>query len=231
MKREKLAYGDIFYLELPCKKYVIGKVLFDIEKQCTEKDIELENESYLRSLRYDKCQLIEMYKGIYDNPNDIQKFETLIPRLFVYGIDSKGSRFFGPTGLPYGIVAHEKVDYTKVEFPEVVGRTYGHVRLLRGELPLIIEDEYSFDEESLEGFPVRFGAEHIDPMADLCLYMQGRADLIVGEFYNEDGLNDQDLLYHPALRKKLYKIVGADPDKSYYELALGHGYDLGRFYK
>ena len=223
MKKKKLTYGDIFYLELPNKKYVVGKVLFDVEKQCDREDIVVEYENYLDS--FGGCQLIEMYKGIYDNPNDIQKFEVLIPRVFVYNIDSRAN------SLPYGIVAHEKIDYTKVEFPEVVGRTCGSVRLLRGELPFAIEDDYSFDEKDLGGFPVAYGAEFPMVIAKMCLYMQGREDLIVGEFYRQNGLKDKDLLYHPELRKKLYKRVGADPDKSYYELALSQGYDLGRFYK
>jgi hypothetical protein len=224
-KRKKLTHGDIFYLELPCKKYVIGKVLFDVEKQSNEKSIIFENETYMNTFRRNCCQLIEMYKGIYDQPNDIQKIEVLIPRVFVYGIDSKANN------LPYGILAHEKIDYTKVEFPEVIGDSYEAIRLMRGELPLIIEDSYSFDEEDLGGFPVSYGAEQIEVVTNICLYIQGREDLIIGGFYRKNGLKDRDLLYHPELRRKLYKRVGADPNKSYYELALSQGYDLSRFYE
>ena len=223
-KYKKVTYGDIFYFELPNKKYVVGRVLFDMEKQCAEKGLAFEDESYLSAFRDYECQLIEMYKGIYDNPNDIQIFEPLIPRVIVYGVDTDLNN------LPYGVLTNEKVDYTKVEFPEKVGNTCGFVRLLRGELPLAIEDTYSFDEEFLEGFRVCFGAEYPAVIPNICLYMQGREDLIVGKFYARNGLNDWDLLYHPELRRKLYQRIGEDPDKSYYELALSHGYDLGRFY-
>ena len=221
-KYKKVTYGDIFYFELPNKKYVVGKVLFDVQKQCDREDIVVEYENYMSS--FGGCQLIEMYKGIYDNPNDIQKFETLIPRVFAYNIDTKANT------LPYGILAQEKIDYTKVEFPEVLGMVYG-VRLLRGELAFFIEDDYIFDEEEENlGFPISYGAEYPVVIAKMCLYMQGREDLIFGEFYRKDGLKDRDLLYHPELRRKLYKRVGEDPNKSYYDLALSHGYDLGRFY-
>ncbi len=56
-KKIRITYGDIFWLELPCKKYVAGKILFDVEKQSAEKGIDFENESYMNTFRSDCCQI------------------------------------------------------------------------------------------------------------------------------------------------------------------------------
>ncbi|MDR1370956.1 MAG: hypothetical protein LBJ72_12665 [Dysgonamonadaceae bacterium] len=218
-KKKELTYGDLFYLELPNSKYVAGRVLFDVEKQCSKDGIVVEHENYMDL--FGGCQLIEMYKGIYDNLNDIQTFEILIPRVFVFNIDSKSNE------LPYGILRHEEIDYTKVEFPENIGDSHEKIRLMRGELHFILHDIYEeypeYDLFPTSQFPIT--------IAKMCLFMQGRKDMIVGEFYDEEGLKDCDLLYHAELREKLYQKIGEDPNKSYYQLAKEHGYDLGRFYK
>jgi hypothetical protein len=194
-------------------------VLFDVEKQGTKPGIIVGYDNYLSS--FGGCQLIEMYKGIYDTPDAIKVFEVLIPRVFVYNIDSKANK------LPWGKIGEEKIDYTKVEFPEVIGNFYGEVRLLLGELNFIL---HSYTNALDSG--IAYGEEYPEFIADLCLYLQGRKDLIEDfhEAYYEDGINRHDLLYHPELREKLYKEIGEDPNKSYYELAKEKGFDLGRFY-
>ena len=40
-----------------------------------------------------------------------------------------------------------------------------------------------------------------------------------------------DLRFAPEKREEIYKQIGEDMNQSYYELALKHGHDLGRFYQ
>ena len=40
----------------------------------------------------------------------------------------------------------------------------------------------------------------------------------------------RDFRFYPEYRKEVYGIIGEDPNQSYYELALKHGFDLARFY-
>jgi len=215
---KKLSTGDIFYLKTQTEnKYIFGRVLFDVDEQYFNSGNKIDEESYFDT--YEECQLIEVYKGIYDTLNVPSTLEVLIPRVFVVKIDSKSNK------LKWGKVGHQDVDFYKVEFPEVVGDSYGEARLMRGELyyKTNIKDPIEYPN-ILPGF------EYPVVVLDASLALQDRDDLIDGEYYPQS-LTDLDLYYHPKVRQEIYQDLGINPDKSYYELSKEMGFDLAKFYE
>ncbi|MCQ9637308.1 Imm26 family immunity protein [Chryseobacterium sp. WG23] len=213
---KKLEVGDIFNLKLENKNlFIFGRVLFDVDSQL--KKSKANDENYFTT--YAGCHLIEIYKGIYDSPNLPDSMEVLIPRVFVFKIDSKAN------SLKWEVAGHHKVDVKNIEFPEVVGNAYNEVRLMRGELyfKTAIKDPIQYPG-------VLPAPEYPVVILDASLGLQGREDLIDGDYYDES-LTDLDLLYHPDERKQIYSDLNLDPDKSYYELSKEMGFDLARFYK
>ncbi|MCJ8155725.1 hypothetical protein MKJ01_18375 [Chryseobacterium sp. SSA4.19] len=90
MNKKKLSnYGDIFFLQLKNKeKYVIGRVLFDVENQFHKTVSATEN--YFNVFR--ECQLVEIYESIYDSPVKVDSTKIILPNTFVYRIDSKENK-------------------------------------------------------------------------------------------------------------------------------------------
>jgi hypothetical protein len=223
MAKQKLKIGDIFYLEAYPGKFVFGRLLFDVDQQYhkmagTRTSIN-DYFPYLL-MSHDHCQLIEMYKGIFDTPELTAK-EVLIPRVFTINIDGKRNV------LPWGIVGNKAVDYTKVEFPEHLNNKTQRTFLDRGELSIRTDlgdqAKYNVDIKTTINVPRVIG--------DACLFLQDRRDLIDPDRIWPNYIKDGDLLYYPELREKIYEQIGEDPYMDYYTLAKKHGFDLARFYK
>ena len=206
--------GDIFYLQLKNKeKYVIGRVLFDVEHQFYKNNVN--NNNYFDVFR--ECQLVEVYDLIFDDLSKIEINETIIPNTFVYRIDSKANQ------INWGILDNQIVQYEKIEFPEVITIVDGVVKLLRGELS--IQTKY----ENTRDFNLRFGAEFPIVIANQAAYSQGQNAIVEG-FHSEKSFLKMDLRNFPELRNKVYSELNLDPEKSYYELSKEMGFDLARFY-
>jgi hypothetical protein len=206
--------GDIFYLQLKNKeKYVIGRVLFDVEHQFYKNNVN--NNYYFDVFR--ECQLVEVYDLIFDDLSKIEINETIIPNTFVYRIDSKANQ------INWGILDNQIVQYEKIEFPEVITIVDGVVKLLRGELS--IQTKY----ENTRDFNLRFGAEFPIVIANQAAYSQGQNAIVEG-FHSEKSFLKMDLRNFPELRNKVYSDINLDPEKSYYELSKEMGFDLARFY-
>lgn len=217
MKKEKLNHGDIFYLQLEgFKKFIFGQILFDVEKQYFSKSAEQDEESYFDV--YKECHLVKMFKGIYDTHQLPQHLESLIDGVFIYRIDSKTNR------LNWGKAGHIDVDYKSIEFPEIIGESDGKVKLLRGELNL--DTSYKDTDE----FDVSWSAEYTEVLANECVYLQDRKDLIAGEHYS-DSFKEMNFRNFPEQRSNIYKGLQIDAEKSYYDLSKEMGFDLARFYK
>lgn len=212
--KNKLNLGDVFYLQLKNKeKYVIGRVLFDVEHQFYKNNVD--NNNYFDVFR--ECQLVEIYDLIFDDLSKIEINETIIPNTFVYRIDSKANQ------INWGILDNQIVQYEKIEFPEVITIVDGVVKLLRGELS--IQTKY----ENPRDFNLRFGAEFPIVIANQAAYSQGQSAIVEG-FHSEKSFLKMDLRNFPELRNKVYSDLNLDPEKSYYELSKEMGFDLARFY-
>ena len=58
----------------------------------------------------------------------------------------------------------------------------------------------------------------------------GNRDELV-DFTIQSSLEKEDLRFAMKQRQEVYKQIGEDMNLSYYELALKHGFDLGRYYE
>ena len=66
-------------------------------------------------------------------------------------------------------------------------------------------------------------------LVDASLVLQNRKDLIMDKERTYYEFNN-DLRFQSKDRDMFYEQIGEDKNISYYELAMKHGYDLGRFY-
>jgi len=227
MKKEKLSHGDLFYLELPGKVYVKGRVLFDVNKQY-HKLVDYDSlpdsqQNYFHW--YAGCQLVEIYKGVYSSISQIKCSlgEVIIAGAFTVAIDSRNNK-----EVPFGKLGHIPVDYTQIEFPETLpfDDFDDDVYLHRGELSL--QTRLPFNEG--KQIDIRSSLDYPDVLGDASLFYQSRQDLIEGYVY-DSYLTNSNLRYHPELRKRVYEEMGEDPTLSYYEFSKKRGFDLARFYE
>ncbi|MEK6511155.1 Imm26 family immunity protein [Myroides odoratimimus] len=217
MKKETLNHGDIFYLKLEdFDKYIFGTILFDVDKQYFNSEFKQDSESCLNSFR--GCQIIRMYKGIYDSPELPKQLETLISEVYIVSIDSKYNK------LEWGKIGHQKIDYKTIEFPEIIGNSHGKVRLLRGEL--YIDTPYKDADE----FDINWSFEYPEVLVNECVYREHREDLIKTMHFPKY-FKKIDLRNFPEIRAKIYADLRLDYNKSYYELSKEMGYDLARLYE
>lgn len=126
------------------------------------------------------------------------------------------------------IISNIPVDYRQIDFPEHTGGYNSSFWLSKGELAL-----GSIPKEKINEWDNRFngGFSDIYSVADRLLYMQNRKNEMQRTNYSESWNHiPKDFRFYPEYRKEVYRIIGEDPNQSYYELALKHGFDLARFY-
>ena len=223
MAKQKLNVGDVFYIEAVKGKFVFGKVLFDVDKQYREKEklqkTELVNSSNKLQGWYAGCLLIEMYTGVSNSIESMQNNEVLIKRAIcsIGGLEDQN----------WGVITNEQVDVKLVSFPETLVLSNNFICIDMGELKI----KTSITEKEYDELGVRTTRVDITSIADICLNMQGLSDLLEEDYQKKQTMKRYDLMYHPSVRKKIYKELNLDPDKSYYELSKEHGFDLKRFYE
>lgn len=121
------------------------------------------------------------------------------------------------------------MNYKEIDFPENTGGYNSEYWLSKGELALgkIPKNKIREWNDKFNG-----GFSDIYSIADRLLYMQNRKSEMQRTNYPH-GWNHipKDFRFYPEYRKEVYKIIGEDPNQSYYELALKHGFDLALFYE
>ena len=223
---KKLKTGDVFYLKVENKElYVFGRVLFDVNNQFNKlvaKTMLSENYHPILAGFYQGYQLIEMYDGVYENIYDFITPKILISRVLCISINN--SKY---NSLEFDKLKNEPIDFTKVEFPENLTHGLGGASLSRGELNL----QTTLLESSFDEFKYQISSCVPRILLHASLDFQNRRDLIPEDIRRSSYLKDQDLIYNPELRNRIYHDLGLDPNKSYYELSKEMGFDLARFYE
>ena len=223
MATKKLKVGDLFYIEAAKGKFVFGKVLFDVDKQYKSQEnlqiTDLINSSNKLKGWYSDCIVIEVYEGVYDTPESNLNRNILIKRA-VCGVS-------GLKKYNWGVISNEDVDVREVSFTENIFPLESSVYLNLGELKFNI----SMSMKEYEDMNVVGAKIDIVSIAFICLNMQGFNDLLEEDYQKEKTMAMYDLMYHPAIRNKIYKELNLDPNKSYYELSKEMGFDLKRFYE
>ena len=217
-KKSELKTGDIFAIQFDESNYYFGKVLFDVKNQYFTKVTE--EVSFLSNYLswFKESLLIETYKYISEKP-DISNFEIAVKSEFI-----PAKKFKNET---IQILNNATVDPKSVTFPETLSRFHKKGILFTvGELGLTTNFNESFADE-VKVFP---SSGNIRQTQFATLDAAGRRDLM-----NQDDIMDNyfrwsDIRSIPEVRDNIYKSIGEDPNQTYYEMALKHGFDLARFY-
>ncbi|KQS92061.1 Imm26 family immunity protein [Chryseobacterium sp. Leaf394] len=212
---KNIKVGDIFAIKIEQSElYYFGRVVFDVQAQY---DNSGQDNNYLDW--HKDSVLVETYKHISDSL-DIEKFETaiisqFIPKKELLKQDIK-------------IVKNLEVDPTKVSFPETLKNHQNNSLFTVGELSLKTNFSTDYAYDNIKVFPTLGKAYYLELAT---LDFSGRRDLIVDQ---NDILDNyfkfSDLRSLPEKRIEVYQSIGENPNLSYYDLALKHGFDLQRFY-
>ena len=212
--KTKLKEGDIFYVYNDYyKRYFFGKILVDIKNRLVKRA----NEGLLWPLDFfSDCYLVAVYKDIADTPV-LKSREFIIPGSFIYKSSFNRKN---EDDIKWVYYDHEDINYYELEFPEYLISSNDKICLERGELSIptgLTRAQYE-NEFNITG--TKTGGINYS-----------NALLLQGLPAYKERIDYSDLRLLPELRKKLYEMIGEDPDIPYYELALKHGKDLARFYK
>lgn len=212
--KTKLKEGDIFYVYNDYyKRYFFGKILVDIKNRLVKRV----NEGLLWPLDFfSDCYLVAVYKDIADTPV-LKSRKFIIPGSFIYKSSFNRKN---EDGIKWVYYYHEDINYKELEFPEYIVSSNDKICLERGELSIPTgltraqyENEFNITGSKTGGINY------------------SNALLLQGLPAYKKNIDYSDLRLLPKLRKKLYEMIGEDPDAPYYELALKHGKDLARFYQ
>ena len=214
LDKTKLKEGDIFYVYNDYyKRYFFGKILVDIMSRL----IKRANEGLLWPLDFfSDCYLVAVYKDIVDTPV-LKSREFIIPGSFIYKSSFNRKN---KDAIKWVYYDHEDINYKELEFPEYIISCNDKICLQRGELSIptgLTRTQYE-NEFNITGSKTG-GINYSNAL------------LLQGLPAYKERIDYSDLRLLPELRKKLYEMLGEDPDTPYYELALKHGKDLARFYQ
>ena len=212
--KTKLKEGDIFYVYNDYyKRYFFGKILVDIKNRLVKRA----NEGLLWPLDFfSDCYLVAVYKDIADTPV-LKSRDFIIPGSFIYKSSFNRKN---EDSIKWVYYDHEDINYHELEFPEYIVSSNDKICLQRGELSIPTgltraqyENEFNITGSKTGGINY------------------SNALLLQGLSAYKKNIDYSDLRLLPELRKKLYEMIGENPDTPYYELALKHGKDLARFYQ
>jgi hypothetical protein len=217
--KKRLQEGDIFYVRVN-GKYVFGRILMDIN----ERILKLEPQ-HVYSF-YKGCYLLEVYKGICDEPNLVTT-EIVLPGEFVFKKDFYAKQ----DKTDWHFYDSKPIDYKEMDFPETLETgDDGFLDFRKFDIALPTKTLYrNFYSDT---FNQKYtGTIHFSyySIVDEAFHIQGRDDLMHLKscvYFS----SDRNLRLQLDDRKKFYKQIGENINTSYYDMALKHGFDLARFY-
>ena len=222
VKRVNLEAGNIFRVKLLNGMYVFGHIVFFVPRRNKKRYQEINSESYLRGF-LSNCMLVDIYSQI--------SYSEVLERkeVFFKGVFFSSSDLSTMSEDVITVIENEKVDVKGVEFPETIGADQDGLFLQRGELKIKLDDVKKDVQEELLKYPDSF--KDVYSVADGVLFFQNRQSEMQRNYYEGWKHTQNDLKNDTELRLKVYAKIGEDPNQSYYELALKHGFDLARLYE
>ncbi len=210
--------GDIFSVQLPNQKYISGRVMLDVYKQCYETNIIKELSGLFF---YQECILVEVYSELFDEPTPKQS-KILISGIFFANDPQRIST--------WELIGHQPVDPLQVEFPETLPSIGVQDCLVRGEITLPLRGR-----KRQRHFP--YGLPDILPaltspkaIVNISLYYLNLKHLITTPYPEMHNLATSDLRFSEH-RSRIYEILGEDENQSYYEMSSKLGFDITKFYE
>lgn len=217
-KRKKINVSDVFSVKVSESEFIYGRVLFDVTKQYMKKSYNPEGNNYSYLSFFNKCFLIETFLGVSSSFEDIDMKQKAVISTFVPDF------FFSE--YEANIIDNIGVDVKEISFPETLSsanKCYSSVGELY--LPINLTDDECYRIKIYPSFGSGFQA------ITATLDYSGRPDLIEEGDRQEAYFKYSDLRNNPEIRQEIYAMIGEDPNQSYYELALKHGFDLARLYE
>ncbi|WKX76191.1 Imm26 family immunity protein [Zobellia laminariae] len=214
-KIKKIGVGDVFAIKIEDSEYYyFGRILFDVKEQYDGKG---QKNNYLDW--HGKSVLLETYKHISQKPT-IDNFEIAVDSTFI----SK-KRLFREN---IEVIKNIPVNPKEITFPATFKNVHEEGILLAiGELALLTGFSTGFTDKA-KVFP-SLGNTYYLQLATLDY--SKRLDLIKDKKDIMDNyFKSSNLKSLPEIYKEVCNDIDEDPNMSYYELALKHGFDLARFY-
>ena len=127
---------------------------------------------------------------------------------------------------------NELIDYKKIDFPETLETgDNGFIDFRKCDVILPTKTLYrNFFPDILHQKYTGHGHFSYYSLVDDALHFQKRDDLLLTKdrtYFTKD----EDLRLAEKDRIDFYNQINENPNMPYYELALKHGFDLGRFYE
>lgn len=221
--KKKLVEGDIFYIERN-GKYIFGRILLDVNQRVLKKEPE-----HIYKF-YKGCYLVNIYKGIYDVP-ELETNELILLGQFTFKKPFYSKDKYKVNWFFY---KHEPINYKILDFPETIRNR--EIGIVMEKFDIQLDTKIKSFNEMEEIFNDKHGkrfsggiAGSYNGLVNSAVHFQGRDELM--SFEQIIFQDRQDLRFAPEKRKEVYKQIGEEMNQSYYEMALKHGLDLGRFYK
>jgi hypothetical protein len=224
--KKKLQEGDVFYVQMN-EKYIFARILVDVN----ERILKIEPEHKYKF--YSGCYLVEVYKGVYDEPK-LTTNEIIIPGQFTFK-----SYFYSKNyKIEYIFYEHRPINYRELDFPESLETGDDGLLNLR-KFDVSVPSKTLFKDfprkdmnESSIYNPYFTGGIFTGfyQLVDEAFHLQGRDDLLWDKERIYFSVRTTDLRLSPEYRRKFYQQIGENIDTPYYEMALKHGFDLARLY-
>lgn len=210
----KFKHGDIFSFQLQNQKYLCGRILLDVKKQCVKSKL-ISPDSPLSF--YDGTILVEIYRELFDQPT-FSSSEVLIPGFFLDVEPIKSGE--------WAIVDYQEVEPIQVEFPETLALFNGRQCFQKGEIRLDIPQMIE-EDESWKIYPTITSPY---ALPKICLYHLGLHEFLKPAQLETMNLKRLDLRFSEH-RSEIYQMLGEDENQSYYQMSNKFNYDITRFYK
>ncbi|ACK72523.1 sugar efflux transporter B [Gloeothece citriformis PCC 7424] len=206
-------HGDIFTFQLPNQKYIFGRILLDVKKQCIKPKL-IDPNSPLSF--YEGTILVEIYQALSENPT-FTPSEILIPGFFLDPEPIKAGE--------WKIIDYQEVDPLQVEFPETLALVNGRQSFQRGEIILILPQKLD-EDETYKIYPTITSPY---ALPKICLYQLGLTELLNPAQLKTMNLKRYDLRFSEH-RSEIYQMLNENENQSYYQMSKRLGHDITRFY-
>ncbi len=209
--RKRAKAGEIFVEQRESGKFMFGRVILDIDRQVFKSKKAIMDESNLKE--FSISYVVEAYDAVSETPEIPDRLNPVIEGIVV-----------NPMAFKYdtwSIVGNNPItDPRLVDFQEHCSFYNGEVRFSKGEVyikaPLKNVMLESIDTGYQLNSPLLFNL--VESL------MQDPAD-------HEALLRYDFRFLKPYQRNEIYEAIGEDPNMSYYDLAMKHGFDTSRFFK
>jgi hypothetical protein len=207
--------GDLFAIPMPGVGFVTGHVLLNMHDADTEQRV-----GKASRLRERGALLLDVYGPATPEPSPDAS------AVLIRGIWTDAGPLEGPVSKRWKVIGARAIDPKSVEFPEWLIRSNSKARFERGEISKFV----SITSEEVERIGCMEPFIALNRLARICINLVGRGD-VLGEqaiLFQLDG--KIDLRYHPR-RNEIYKLLGADPARSYWHWARARKLDPGRLWR